>query len=113
MLKLTTSVLTLTVLLYTSAANAACDYPQEVEIPDGATSSEQDMIAGRDAVQKYLAEMDEYLACLDAEAAAIGEEETPEQKQLHVQRHNSAIDQMETVAAQFNEQLRAYKSKNN
>lgn len=113
MLKLITSVLTCTVLLSMSAANAACDYPQEIEIPDGSTSSEQEMIAGRDAVQKYMSDMDEYLACLDVEATDIGEEQTPEQKQLHVQRHNSAIDQMETIAAQFNEQLRAYKSKNN
>ncbi len=112
MRKVSIFLLGCTVTLGMATANAACTYPDEVDMPDGATASEPEMLAGRDAVQQYMAEMDDYLTCLDKEAKSLGEEETPEQKQMHVARHNAAVDQMETIAAQFNEQLRAYKSRN-
>jgi hypothetical protein len=95
-----------------ATAKAACTFPDEVDMPDGTTASEEEMLAGRDAVQQYMATMNEYLSCLDEESTAVPEEETPEQKQMHVARHNAAVEQMETLAADFNEQLRAYKSRN-
>ena len=42
---------------------------------------------------------------LDWYKAATGEE-----KVLHVKRHNAAVEAMETVAARFNEEVRAFKS---
>lgn len=113
MRKISTFLLGCTVTLGMATAKAACTFPDEVNVPDGATASEQEMLAGRDAVQQYMATMNEYLSCLDEEStAAAEEEETPEQKQMHVARHNAAVEQMETLAADFNEQLRAYKSRN-
>ena len=95
-----------------SGAFAECNYPKSVSVPDGSTASEEEMLAGRTAVQEYMAAMNEYLACLDEEAARLGEEESSEQKQLHVQRHNAAVDDMEAVAAEFNDELAAYKTRN-
>jgi hypothetical protein len=111
MRKISSFLLGCTVTLGMATAKGACTFPDEVDIPDGATASEEQMLAGRDAVQQYMATMNEYLSCLDEEATAVTEEETPEQKQMHVARHNAAVEQMETLAAQFNEQLRAYKSR--
>jgi hypothetical protein len=91
---------------------AACTYPQEVSIPDGATATNEDMLNGQTLVKQYMAEMESYLDCLDQEETTIPENQTPEAKQLHVQRHNSAVDAMEAMAASFNEQIRAYKQAN-
>lgn len=92
--------------------HAECDFPAAVEIPSGATATNEDMSAGQTLVKQYMAEMEAYLDCLDNEEATIPEKQTPEAKKLHRQRHNSTVDQMETVAAQFNEQIRAYKKVN-
>ncbi|RMF97873.1 MAG: hypothetical protein D6727_04500 [Gammaproteobacteria bacterium] len=90
----------------------ACPYPEDVDIPDGSAATEQEMLAAQKQVKAYIADMEAYLKCLDEEEAALGEEVTPEQRALHVSRHNAAVDAMEQVAAQFNEQIRAYKSVN-
>ena len=91
---------------------ADCDLPMDIEIPDGSTASTENMLAGQTRVKEYMATMEEYLDCLDHEEKAIPEKQTPEAKELHLQLHNTAVDQMEAVAAQFNEQIRAYKKVN-
>jgi hypothetical protein len=92
------------------AAQAACEYPADVKIPDGKTATEDDITAASAAVKKYLGEMETYMDCIDADAAAVPvEEQTPEAKALHVKRYNAAVDAMEATANSFNEQLRAYK----
>lgn len=92
-------------------AVAACEYPADVALPDGAKSSEAEMNAGAAVVKKYIAEMEGYLACLDAEEAALPvEEQTPETKAMHIKRHNAAVDAMEATAGRFNEQIKAYKA---
>ncbi len=100
-------------IIAASNAFGACDFPREVTIPTGATATADEMVDGQSAVKTYMAEMEAYLQCLDDEAAALGEEQqTDETKSLHVSRYNAAVDAMENVAAQFNEQVRAYKEIN-
>jgi DNA repair ATPase RecN len=92
------------------AAQAACEYPADVKIPDGKTATEDEITAASAAVKKYLGEMEAYMDCIDADAAAVPvEEQTPEAKALHVKRYNAAVDAMEATANSFNEQLRAFK----
>ena len=51
------------------------------------------------------------MACLDAEQAALPvEEQTPETKAMHVKRYNAAVDAEESIAARFNDQIKAYKA---
>ena len=96
-----------------SAARAACEYPPDVQLPNGATASKDDMTAARTAVETYMKAMEAYRDCLDAETAGLAEEaRTAEQKTLHAKRHNAAVDAMESVAARFNEQVRAFKAAN-
>ncbi len=90
-------------------AYAACPYPEGVEIPDGTTATTEEMVDGQTRIKQYMAEMEAYLDCLDQEEADLGREPTAEEVQLHNQRHNATIDEMEKVAAEFNEQVRAYK----
>ena len=95
-----------------SPVHAACPYPEEVSVPDGTTATNEDMLNGQAFVKQYMAEMEAYLDCLDQEETTLPEKQTSEAKTLHRQRHNAAIDQMEAVAARFNEQIRAYKQVN-
>jgi hypothetical protein len=93
------------------AAQAACEYPADVKIPDGKSATQEEITAANAAVKKYLADMEAYTTCLDAEAAALPvEQQTPEAKAMHVKRYNAAVDAMELTANSFNEQLRAFKA---
>lgn len=94
-------------------AAAACEYPSDVAMPDGAKASSDEMNAASGVVKKYLAEMEGYLACLDAEEAALPvEQQTTDTKAMHIKRHNAAVDAMDAAAARFNDQIKAYKAAN-
>jgi hypothetical protein len=92
-------------------ANATCNYPAELQIPDGKSATQEEISAASANVKKYLADLEAYTACLDAEAAALPVElQTEEAKALHVKRYNAAVDAMDAAAASFNTQLRAFKA---
>ena len=93
-------------------AAAACEAPSPVAMPDGATSTRDQMLAAQAQVKAYQASMNEFIACIDSELDAQGEQAPDEFKQLMVARHNTAVAEMEGVAASFNEQLRAFRSAN-
>ena len=85
-------------------------------MPDGTSATEAEMIAGQKAVKKFMADMDIYLECLDTEkneAAVEGEdaEITAQREAITVKRHNAGVDELERMAAAFNEQVRAYKNR--
>ena len=80
-------------------ANAACNYPAELQIPDGKSATQEQITAASADVKKYLADLETYTACLDTEAAALPVElQTEEAKALHVKRYNAAVDAMESAA---------------
>jgi len=109
-------VLTLFLLTAVSSgyglAAAACESPSPVTMPDGATSTRDQMLAAQAQVKAYQAAMNEFVACLDSEADAQGDQAPAEFKSLMVERHNTAVTEMEAVAAAFNEQLRAFRAAN-
>jgi hypothetical protein len=93
-------------------AAMACENPPLVSIPDGKKSTLEQMLAGQKDVKAYQAKMNEYLACIDAEADTQGDKAPKEYKALMVNRHNAAVAEMEGVAAAFNDQIKAYKAAN-
>ena len=108
----TLACLLLSVSLAT-AAQATCEYPADVKIPAGKTATQDEISTASAAVKKYLADMETYTACLDADAAALPvEQQTDETRALHVKRYNAAVDAMQATAAAFNDQLRAFKAAN-
>jgi len=113
MIKLQSFLVAVAAVLFATSGMAACPYPDDVSIPDGSTASEAEMLDGQKTVKAYMAEMEEYLECLDAESVALGENETEDQQAMHVKRHNAAVEAMEKVAASFNEQIRSYKARAN
>ncbi len=90
----------------------ACENPTAVSIPDGKTSTMQQMLAAQAEVKAYQAAMTEFLACIDSELDAQGEQAPEEYKSLMVSRHNAAVAEMEGVAASFNDQIKAYRAAN-
>jgi hypothetical protein len=92
----------------------ACENPAVVMIPDGARASTAELLEVQARVHAYLAAMDEYLACLDEQiqTAGNGDGGSPEYMSLMIARYNTAVEEMETVAASFNEQVRAHNAAN-
>lgn len=93
-------------------AAMACETPAAVAIPDGKTSTMEQMLGAQAQVKAYQAAMNEYLACIDSDLEAQGEQAPEEFKSLMVSRHNAAVAEMEGVAAAFNEQIKAYRAAN-
>jgi hypothetical protein len=105
-------------LLFVAPATFACDYPQRASVPNGQTATKDEMIAGQQSVKAYMAAMEEYLACIATdEETAIAQMEDPseevlqQREQMLGKRHNAAVEEMEIVAAEFNNEVRAYKAK--
>jgi hypothetical protein len=101
-------------------AYADCPYPAApAKIPDGATATMEEMIAGQKAVKEYDTAINQYVACIDNElkdsVAKAGDKLKPEQKadmeKVEAQKHNAAIDQEQSVADRFNEQVKAFKAR--
>jgi hypothetical protein len=91
---------------------AACENPAMISIPDGKNSTMEQLLAAQAQVKTYMAAMQQYLDCVNGELDAQGEAAPEEFKSLMVARNNTAVSEMESVAAAFNEQIRAYKAAN-
>lgn len=102
----------------TSALAADCEPPAQPEVPDGATASMEEMLAGQKAVKAFQAANLEYMKCLEpaltaAETAAkAGEEGAIEKYQAVQDSYNAAVSAEEAVAGEFNTEIRAYKAAN-
>ena len=106
--------------LSSGAAYADCPYPAPPDkLPDGASATMEEMLAGQKAVTAYNKAMTDYVACidkaLDESIASAGDKLKPEQKadmtRVEQAKHNAAIDQLQSVADRFNEQVKVYKAR--
>ena len=99
---------------------ADCSYPPPpAKLPDGNTATMQEMLDGKNAVTQYNKDINAYVACIKLEhetaVTTAGDKLTPQQKadmeKIEVQKNNAAVDQLQSVADRFNEQIRIYKTK--
>lgn len=90
----------------------ACEQPDIVHVPQGSDSTLEELLAAQEEVKSYMAAMEEYLACINEEIEAAGNDATAQFQALMARRNNTAVDEMETVAAAFNEEVRAYREAN-
>lgn len=95
-----------------AAGASACEMPSMVEIPDGAAATTDEMVDARERVSTYVAAMEEYLVCLDEEVAVQGAEAPDEFRALMGRRREEAVNEIETVANAFNEELSAFRAAN-
>ena len=106
------------IFFLTSSLALACDYPDRPRIPDGDSASKEDMLAAKSDVQTFLADVDEYLRCVEAdEQAAIESLENPDAEALRERelalnrKFDAANEEKALVGEQFNQQVRAYNAK--
>jgi hypothetical protein len=101
----TATLLISAALLSLTAGNAfaaGCEQGTPPSMPDGATASEAEMGTAMKAVKAYITATQEYQACL--EAAGKGK--------MDVEAYNKSTELMEKLAADFNKQLKTFKSRN-
>lgn len=117
------NVTALSLILGSSMASAAdCVNPDAPTIPDGASSTLDQMIAGQKGVKAFQASNIEYMSCVEARikaaettvAEAKGEEKETIQKALDesLDAYNQAVSAEEAVAGGFNSAIREYKAAN-
>ena len=80
--------------------------PAPTKVPDGSTAAEPEMVAAMQTLKRYDADVTTYLKCLEFEA-----KQNRITKDEQSRKHNSAVDQLQAVAAKFNEQVRVFKAK--
>jgi len=110
--------------LSAASAHAECSYPPPPEkIPDGNTATKAEMIAGQQTIKDYDKAVNAYLACIklehddvvgklgDKSATADQKKALQEMERVQVQKNNAAVDQLQSIADRFNEQVRVFKAK--
>ena len=119
MIKVIRAICAIVVMIFAPIA-FACDYPERIDIPNGSSATKGEMVAGQKGVRKFMTEMEEYISCIDEEDEQHSvdvEEPDPateaQRAQMLVKKHNAAVDDMEKVAAAFNEEVRVYKDRSN
>jgi hypothetical protein len=88
-----------------------CVFPEQPEVPSGATASEQEMADAGQAVRAYVAETQGALECLETVEAGLGEEITSDQQAEMVSTYNQGVDGMSAVAESYNAAVRAFKER--
>ncbi len=107
------------VALVSMASGAlACDYPKRADVPNGATASKEEMIAGQRGVKDYMAAMENYLSCIEAEEATavlqlgdLDEKAKRQRADMFNKKYNAAVEEMNLVAEEFNLQVRTYRQR--
>lgn len=106
------SAFLLAVMGFGAAPVFACDNPVVAQVPDGKSSTMDQLLKAQTGVKTYMAAMEKYISCLDDAVTAAGDDAPAEFKAIMVNRHNIAVDEMEAVAKSFNDQIKAYKEAN-
>mgnify|MGYP001812388519 FL=1 len=101
-----------------SALAGDCTAPTVPALPDGATSSMEQMLEGQKAVKSFQAANLEYMQCLEPDLTAAqaqvneGVEGAAEAYQAIEEQYNAAVSLEEEIAGQFNTEIREYKAAN-
>ena len=115
---MTRMTIALVALLAAGAAQATCIYPRSPDrVPDGKTATFEEMAAAQKSVQQFNEDINSYNACLDMEMSALeksgnyDENRLTELRVMQAKKNNAAVDEVQALADQFNEQLRIFKSR--
>jgi len=86
-----------------------CKFPEPPVVPEGAEATEAEMGQAGADVREFVANIQSSLECLTEAEQAMGEDITEEQQAQLVAVYNNGVDQMNSVAQNYNAQVRAYK----
>ena len=106
------------ILLLSTSFALACDYPERPSIPDGGTASKDELLAAKDAIQQFMADVDTYLQCIESEEqAAVAELDNPSpediqrREEMLNKKFDAANEEKALLGEQFNQQIRLYNAK--
>lgn len=102
-----------------SSELSACALPSAPGLPDSVTATRAQMAAARQGFEAYDAATNAYVKCVDSaidrvaaqHAGSASQDDLARLKVFGGTAHNTAIDEEQAVANQFNAQIRAYKAK--
>ena len=98
---------------YAQLTLAKCDYPKmNFIIPNGATATMENMVAGQTNFKAYNAGMEAYLDCLDSELSKVSKKLDNYQdiQDFSDSKYNAAVDELSEAADEWNEAVRDYKA---
>ena len=107
MIKFSTVILIVVASLIAGPVFAACTYPPAVSVPDGAQASETEMMSAKQSVTAYIAQVEAYLKCIDAEPLT-----EPSAQQDRQSQKDAARESMRTLADSYHAQVLAFKAVN-
>ena len=115
---MTRLTLALLALAASGAVHATCIYPRAPDrLPDGATATYDEMVAAQKAVKQFNDDINAYNSCLDLEmtnferSGQFDENRLTELRAMQAKKNNAAVDEVQSVADRFNEQLRIFKAR--
>ena len=91
---------------------AACESPAVPALPDGSSATQEQMIAGQQAVKQFMSLNEAYLECLTQAAQKAVDTDSKEKKQARLDQYNLSVETMQTVASDFNLAIKAWKKAN-
>ncbi len=112
------TLLLATALTSVSALADDCALGDAPGLPNGASSSMDEMVAGQQSVKAFQADALAYRACLDEgmkaieSAAAEGDEDAADNFKIMTDAYNASVATEEALANDFNAEIRAYKAAN-
>lgn len=80
---------------FSGVTYAGCDAPELPNIPDAETTVTAEMVKARNDVKQFMADAESYLSC-----------------ERNSMKHDRMVSRMESVAADFNDVIRAFKERN-
>jgi hypothetical protein len=111
---ITVACLATIALVASSTALADCAFPKApASIPDGKVASEAEMVEAMKLFKAYNDEVTAFGTCLEEEtrAKANGTAQLMQMKSLQMKKHNTAVDELQSKAKLFNEQVRIFKAR--
>jgi hypothetical protein len=115
---MTRLTLALIALAASGVAQAACIYPRAPDrLPDGATATFEEMAAAQKVVRQFNEDINAYNSCLDLEmvslekSGAYDDNRLTELRAMQAKKNNAAVDEVQSLADRFNEQLRIFKAR--
>jgi hypothetical protein len=88
---------------------AGCVPPVAPGVPDGGTSSTEQMVAGQTRVKAFVAAGQAYISCVDR--VADDKDRALQERNAAIVEHNRMVSEMERLANDFNGQIHAFKSR--
>jgi len=96
------------------SVQADCAYPKApASIPNGSTASQNEMVTAMNAFKAYDADVKSYGTCLEQETKdkAAGTAQLMQLKTMQTKKLNAAVEELQTKAKEFNEQVRIFKAR--